>query len=541
MSSAPPNPPPGYPPYDPKTQWRIYREQQKAAWRAQRDAARAQRYAWKTGYGYGPHVPSIVGPVILVAIGVIWLLIYSGHIAPGAFWGWYGHWWPALLIIAGLAMLGEWALDVRRATPVRRSGSIVGLLVVLAIVGMAVAGWSHLHGPWVHGPWNNGDNDFFNMFGLPQHDTDQAAIQVAIPANATIQIQNPRGDVSVTAGGATAIEVMAHQVAYASSDQDADKIFASEKAAVQVNGSSVLVQTSANDHGRVNLAITVPPSARVTIDAARGDVTVSGLNTGITLNGGHGDTQLSNINGSVIAHLSNNRHDFSAHQINGDLTIDGHCNDMTLSAIKGTVTMNGEIFGDVHMESLGGLRLHTSVTDLQLGALPGDMTLDSDTLRINASTGLTRVTTHAKDVDLNQIYGDSYVQDRDGAVSVEPAGAYAIDVRNSKGDIEVTLPPNASANVDGHVHNGDIVTDYGLAVSGDENKTVAGRIGAGAARIVLSTDNGDLGIKRGPAFPSTPPPMPENSGASTPLPLPPSPHARHLRPPPTPPPAPMAQ
>ena len=50
----PPNTPPGggapppYPPYDPKTQWRVYREQQKAAWRAQRDAWKAQRYAAKS-------------------------------------------------------------------------------------------------------------------------------------------------------------------------------------------------------------------------------------------------------------------------------------------------------------------------------------------------------------------------------------------------------------------------------------------------------------------------------------------------------------
>jgi hypothetical protein len=72
MSSVPPNTPPGanmppgggapppFPPYDPKTQWRVYREQQKVAWRAQRDAWKAQRYAWTAGAGggYGPLVPS---------------------------------------------------------------------------------------------------------------------------------------------------------------------------------------------------------------------------------------------------------------------------------------------------------------------------------------------------------------------------------------------------------------------------------------------------------------------------------------------------
>lgn len=543
MSSIPPNPPPGgYPPYDPRTQWRIYREQQKAAWRAQRDAMRAQRYAWRANYvgAYGPRVPSVVGPLILIAIGVVWLLIYSGRIAPGTFWGWYAHWWPALLIFAGLALLAEWALDLRRATPVRRGGSFVGILILLAVVGIAAAAWTHMGGPWFNGPWNNGDSPFFRMFG-PEHDNDQAAIHQEIPANATIEIRNPRGDVSVAAGAASGIDVLAHQVAYANSDDEANKIFAAETTAVQVNGSTVVVQTNGNEHGRVNLAVTVPPTAKVTINAGRGDVTVAGLNAGVTINGGHGDTQLSSINGAVIAHLSNSRHDFSAHQVSGDLTIDGNCNDMTLSGIKGAVAVNGELFGDVHMENIaGGLRLHTSVTDLQLGSLPGDMTLDSDTLRVNQSTGEARVVTHAKDVDLNQIYGDTFVQDRDGTVSIEPAGAYGIEAHNSKGDIEITLPPDASGTVDGRVHNGDIMTDFGLTVSGDQDKTVTGRIGAGKTRIVLSTSNGDLNIKKGPAFPAAPP-MPSTSGVSTQQVTPPSPHARHLRPPPTPPAAPVMQ
>ncbi len=51
MSSMPPFTPPGGtpPPYDPRMQWRIYREQQKAAWRAQRDAWKAQQKALKAG------------------------------------------------------------------------------------------------------------------------------------------------------------------------------------------------------------------------------------------------------------------------------------------------------------------------------------------------------------------------------------------------------------------------------------------------------------------------------------------------------------
>ena len=109
MSTVPPPPPGGYPPYDPKTQWRIYREQQKAAWRAQRDSAKAQAQAWKMNYKgcYGPRVPSVVGPIILIAAGVIWMLVYSGHIVAADFWSWYSRWWPMPMSLSSRQMRSD--------------------------------------------------------------------------------------------------------------------------------------------------------------------------------------------------------------------------------------------------------------------------------------------------------------------------------------------------------------------------------------------------------------------------------------------------
>jgi hypothetical protein len=57
------------------------------------------------------------------------------------------------------------------------------------------------------------------------------------------------------------------------------------------------------------------------------------------------------------------------------------------------------------------------------------------------------------------------------------------------------------------------VTDYGLTVSGEENKTVSGQIGGGAAHIVLNTSNGDLRIKKGSAFPAAAPAVPNAPNA----------------------------
>lgn len=529
MSSVPPNTPPGggqppYPPYDPQTNWRVYREQQKAAWRAQRDAWRAQRHAWKANYvgAYGPRVPSVVGPIILVAIGIVGLLIYTGRISGENFWQWYGHWWPLLLIVAGLAMLGEWALDLRRATPVRRGGSFVGIIVLVALVGLFASGTNHFIP--VFGNWDNNNGDFFNFFGEPEHDNDLQSLNAQVPANATIDIENPRGDVSVSAGDTSAVVVQTHELAFAGSDSDARNIFDNEAPHITVNGSAVTVKTNSNDRGRVNLTVTVPKSAHLTIHSGWGDVTAAGLGAGLDVTA-RGDIHVNSIDGPVQAHFINGRHDdFSAHDVHGDLTLDGDVNDLTLSQIKGNVAQHGDIPGDVHIEDVTGpIHLHTSVTDLQIASLPGDMTLDSDDLRVTEAKGSVHVTTHAKDVDLSQIYGDSSVEDRDGTISIEPAGPYGIDARNSKGDVEITLPPNGAGTVEGRTHNGDIVTDYGLSVSGDEDKTVTGHIGFGGPKIYLSSDNGDVRIKRGPAFPSAPANPDADSETA------PQPNARHLR------------
>jgi DUF4097 and DUF4098 domain-containing protein YvlB len=536
MSSVPPNTPPGggvppgYPPYDPKTQWRIYREQQRAAWRAQREAWKAQHQGWKAGgYGgvYAPRVPSVVGPIILVGIGVVALLVVTGHIAANDFWTWYSRWWPLLLIGAGVALLGEWALDLRRQTPVRRSGSFVGILILLAILGVCASGWNHM-GPWF-GQWGDHNEDFFNVFGLPEHDSDQQLLNAQVPANSTIDIENPRGDVSITAEDGANVEVQTHEVAYSNSDEDAKKVFDSEAGHVTVNGGAVLVKSEGNDRGRVNLTVTVPKSARVTVNAAKGDVTGAGLGAGITLTAGRGDVRLSEIVGSVQAHLSNGKHDFSAHDIQGDIDTDGDANDLTFSEIKGKITQNGEILGDVHMETVSGsVHLHTSVTELQLGELPGDLTLNPDDLRINQAKGQVRVVTRSKDIDLSQIYGDSYVEDRDGRIAIEPAGAFGIEAKNTKGDVEVTLPPNASAKVEARTRNGDIVSEYAIAASEGENKSASFTIGSGATRIVLSAENGDVRIKKGSAYPTVSP-APNAQ---------PAPNALHLKAPKKPMPAP---
>ena len=86
---------------------------------------------------------------------------------------------------------------------------------------------------------------------------------------------------SVTAGDGPNVEVQAHEVAFANSDSDAKKIFDAEAAHLTVSGNAVLIKSEGNNNGRVNLTVTVPKTARVTVNAGKGDVTAAGLGAGL--------------------------------------------------------------------------------------------------------------------------------------------------------------------------------------------------------------------------------------------------------------------
>ena len=120
-------------------------------------------------------------------------------------------------------------------------------------------------------------------------------------------------------------------------------------------------------------------------------------------------------------------------------------NDLTLSEIKGTVTQNGEILATCIWRAFRERASAHARDRLEIGELPGDLTLGNDDLRVTEAKGPVRVVSHSKDIDLSQIYGDTYVEDRDGRIAVEPAGPYGVEARNNKGDVEITLPSDDSA------------------------------------------------------------------------------------------------
>ena len=79
--------------------------------------------------------PSLIGPIIMIAIGVLFLLNNLG-LLPWGVWELVWHFWPLILILAGLDILIGWS----RSGIAAAFALILGLLLILGCL-LAVIYW----------------------------------------------------------------------------------------------------------------------------------------------------------------------------------------------------------------------------------------------------------------------------------------------------------------------------------------------------------------------------------------------------------------
>lgn len=468
----------------------------RSARRQAKDYARMQRAYWKSQRGVCRS--SIVRPIVLIGIGVVALLLETGRISGYAFWTWYAHWWPVLLIAIGVLLLIEHLVD--RNNPCGGSrwlGGVFGLIVICALVGWSAQGMIH---------WSifNKDSDhdgFWNWMGQ-EHDHD-VQLDRALPVTGgvvpVVNITDGRGDITVTASTDGQIHLRAHQSVRTGSDEDATKAFDKGRPQIDSTGRGASITVPEIDNMRQDLTIEVPPAASTVVHGDRGDITIEGLKGAVDVANQDGDIKLEDIGANIHAHMHHG--DFSAHNVQGGTTIEGEGGDVTLSEINGASSINGDFFGDIHLEQVAGaVSFKSSRTQIALAHLGGSLTLDSGDLNISDAAGPIQITAKGKDIDLSGITGDLTLADSDGDVSVAtglPIGN--LNIQNHTGDVNVTLPANASFGIVGTTSSDQTLkTDFPLTTSTDDGQqTVRGQVGNGGPKVNVSTTHGDLEIRKG--------------------------------------------
>ena len=509
--------PPPYPPPPTGADWRyqrrIIREQaraQRSLIRAQRDAYRMQLRAARRG--------SIVGPLLVIAIGIVLLMVQTGHLDGHRLGFWYGHWWPVLFVAAGIVLLLEWLLDygLHRDSErpyVRRTmgGGVVFLLFLLAIAGIGASTFRHGPSQFFGHAFHMNEDDIDQFLG-DKHETDQV-LEQAFPTGSSLNVTNPRGDVTITGTSDDGqMHISAHKSVYTRSDAEAARRAQQLAPQVATSGGVVTLNVIGMDGAHVDLVITVPGTVPITVNANHGAVKLVSLKAPVTVISNNGDVEVSAITGGVNAHVNHGGSSFSAHSVTGPVSVEGHASDLTISDISGTVTLKGEFFGTTRLERISSaISFHTSRTDFDLARLDGEVEISSDDLSADKGIGPVRITSHNRNIRLDRIAGEITVTNRNGSVDLTSAPPMGnVTLQNRNGTVNFTAPDGAGFIVQAQTTNGDLENEFSLHTQdNDSRKSLNGTVGSGGPLVRIDTSQGDISLRKAsiaPLPPSPPPP-----------------------------------
>jgi DUF4097 and DUF4098 domain-containing protein YvlB len=360
------------------------------------------------------------------------------------------------------------------------------------------------------------DSDWGEIFGS-SYDYTQELEQPMKPGD-TFRVADNRGDIVVSAWDQPNAKIVVTKKIVADEESKAEKMNDMWKPAIVANGNIItfepqFAQVHANGGvfgsplTRADLEIYLPRESTLDLQTQHGDIKVSGVEGDVRLNSGHGDITVSDIKGN--ASITMHHGDLAAANITGDLSLDGSVGDSAVSHIGGNVTLNGDFFGDTSITQVAKfVRFNSSRTDMQVGSLPGDLTMDSDDLRVSSGSGGFSVRTHGKNIHLENVGGDVSVENRDGDIELH-AGSQSlgdVSINNRSGPIQVYFPPSATFQLQASTRGGEIQSDFSeLKIeSAGDNANANGTVGGGGKHVQLNDDHGDIEIHKGVIAVTTP-------------------------------------
>ena len=458
------------------------------------------------------HRRSVSGPIILISIGIIFLLGTMGVLNWSKLGHWFAHFWPVILIIAGIIKLIEYQAAQRQGA--RASGIGVGgifLIILLVVCGLIATQASRFDWGSLRDEINIDDNDF-SWFGEKYSYDDQLA--QAFPAGASLHVMDTRGAVNISSSEDNQIRVTVHKRIGAESQSDADKWNAGTKPQIAVNGNVVTLNANnqgAGDHWvTADLDISLPRQAGVVVSTRYGDVGIVGRDGSTEVSDQHGDVTASDINGKVSLNLDHGSARIS--QVASDVSIEGRANDVSLEDVKGAVHLDGEFMESVKLARIAQpVIFKSSRTDMEFARLDGDLDLDSGDLQASELGGPVRLSTRSKDIRLTGIAGDVRLDDEIVSIELRVKKLGSMQGENHKGDIQIYLPDKAGFQLDAHARDGEIESDFNeLKIDNSEDQAVAtGAVGGGGTRLVVNNEHGNIEIRKASSLAETPtPPTP---------------------------------
>jgi DUF4097 and DUF4098 domain-containing protein YvlB len=434
---------------------------------------------------------SAFGPVLLVVVGTLFLI---HNFRPDLIrWGWLGTWWPALLILWGVIRLVESLSGSGRRG---MTGGEVLLLLVLILTGIAISFGSR----WADRVNLPDDVPFAESADI----TEELPARDLAPGS-IVRINTARGDISVDGmSDQKQLRVVVRKTGYAMSEEEARSRASGNKVSVQQSGKEVSLDAGGAGRRdgdlRVSFEIHVPRDVALDLRTQRGDIHASGISGDVTTSVARGDVEVHDAGGEVRADVG--RGDVRVTTAKGNVHVSGKGSEVELEDVGGAATIDGEFYGPITARNVAkGARFVSSHTDLNIGALPGRMDVESGEVRVQGATGPVLLTTSDKSINLEDITGRIRVTNKRGDIAVRLTAPpkEEMDLTNESGSIELALPAKAAFEITAVSRSGEIQNDFNdsalktTKAGGDSQ--LQGKAGDHGPKITLNTSYGPIRLK----------------------------------------------
>ena len=443
---------------------------------------------------------SLVGPVLLILIGVVFLV---RNIRPDLpLFDLLVTWWPVVLIAWGALRLVEILTTYFRGRELPRAGIHGGewaLIIFVTVFFMSV--WSVKR--WTHelpGRIRIGGVEVFGeAFDYPQP-------EMAVPASpqGRIVVENARGNTRITGVEGAEVKVSGRKTVRALDRSAADRANDAAKLKVLRNGDVVRVahEQDSLEGARISmdLEIAAPRGSSIQFRGKYGDLEVKDIQGEVTVESDNAGLRLESVGGRVKAELR--RSDIiRAIKVKGDVEIKGRGRDIEIEDVAGGVSIEGSYSGETVLRRVArAVRFESPRTEIRAGALPGEMRVTLSLLTITQARGPLLVKAETKDIQLADVTDTITIDVERGDIEVrQPRTEFGrMDARSGSGDIELALPAAARFTLHASTGRGDAVNEFDprLKVEQDDRRgAIHGSTGAGP-EIRLETRRGKVIVRK---------------------------------------------
>lgn len=445
---------------------------------------------------------SFTGPILLIAIGVLFLLWNLRPELP--LLELLADYWPFALIVWGLLRLVEVVFWALRSRPLPRSG-LAGWEWVLAILICLIgSGSDFARERWPHG--NFGIHGM-EVFGEPW-DFDLHASH-PIGSAKRVVVENPRGNVRITGGDASEVTVNGRTTIRAFRKEDADRGHRESPLEIVTEGDRIVIRNKQKRKDgpwkiTSDLEVSVPKQVSVEGRGDYGDFDIVNIDGDVDIESDNAGVRLADIGGGVRVKV--NRSDIiRAVDVAGGVKVEGRAaDDVELDRIRGPVVISGSYSGDLVLKGLAdSLQFDTARTEFRVAKVPGEVRIDLGDLSAVNVTGPIRLKTRSRDVELTDFTGKLDVELDRGSLHVRPGRTpvASMDLVVRSADVQLALPESAAFGLLAEVEKGDLVNEYGSSLTqerSDERSVLKGPPGV-EPNIKLRADRGTVTISKATA------------------------------------------